>query len=87
MEKQVFSLYDEKAVAFTQPFFMHQKGQALRSLDGLVNSKDTQVNQYPGDFKLYKLGVFDDVSGKITSLSEPEFVAHASDFLKNEKGE
>lgn len=84
MEKQVFSLHDEKANAYTQPFFMDQKGQALRALDGIVNSPDSNVNKYPQDFKLYKLGTFNDWDGVLTSLATPELIANATDFVKLE---
>jgi len=82
MVKQIFSLHDDKALAFTQPFFMDTVGQATRALDGIVNSPETNVNKYPKDFKLYKLGTFDDNSGKLTSLDVPEFIAEANEFLK-----
>lgn len=82
MEKQIFSLFDKKACAYTQPFFYHQVGQAVRALDGIVNNKETNVNKYPEDFALYKLGTYNDNSGKIVSLNEPEFLNNAVDFLK-----
>lgn len=88
MVKQVFSVFDKKAKAYTQPFFMNQKGEALRAFDGIVADKQTQIAKYPEDFALYKLGEFDDVSGLLSSLNEPEFIAHAVDFVKEEpKGE
>lgn len=85
MEKTIFSLHDIKAKAFTLPFFMDQKGQALRALDGIVNDENTQVHKYPEDFKLYKLGTFDDNSGLVCSLSTPEFLVDATDFVKTKE--
>lgn len=85
MVKQVFSLFDSKANAYIQPFFMAQKGQALRALDSIVNNPQTEVNKYPADFALYKLGEFDDVSGQLVSLKVPEFIANAIEFVKEKE--
>lgn len=85
MIMQMFSIFDVKAKAYTQPFFMPQKGQALRDFDGVVNNEQTPVNKYPEDFSLYKLGEFDNISGKVVSLNQPEFLANAVDFVKKEK--
>lgn len=84
MQLQVFSLFDSKAKAYTQPYFMPQKGQALRSLDGIVNNPQTEVYKYPDDFKLYKLADYDNLSGKFIPLQEPEFIANAVEFKKEE---
>ncbi len=85
MEKLVFSLHDEKANAYTQPFFLNQVGEALRALDQIVNSPDTNVNKYPEDFKLYQLGTFNDWDGTLTSLPTPQLVGNATDFKKQKE--
>lgn len=81
MELKVFSIFDEKGKCFGQPFFMAHNGMALRAFSDLVGDKQTTINKHPGDYKLYYLGEFDDNSGELSSLAQPEFLAHASDFI------
>lgn len=80
MIKQIFSLYDKKGQIYTTPFFFSQVGEATRALDGIVNNGQTQVSQYPDDFAMYKIGEFDDVSGKFKPCDVPEFIAEASQY-------
>jgi len=42
----------------------------------------SRLNAHPTDFKLYRLGTFDDSSGLVTSERQPHFLANASDFVK-----
>lgn len=81
MELKVFSIFDEKAKVFSNPFYMGHNGQALRAFSDLVQDKQSSIAKHPGDYKLYLLGTFNDVSGKFTSLNETEFLAHASDYI------
>lgn len=84
MTKKIYSLKDEKAEAFSQPFFMDTDGQALRALDGIVNNPETQVNRYPQDFTLYRLGTYDEKTGRLESRETPKLLASATDFVKHE---
>lgn len=84
MKLIAFAIYDDKAACFNTPFFQPTTGLATRSLEDLVNDSNTRVNRHPGDFKLYKIGTYNDSSGKLESDAEPTFVANASDFLKQE---
>lgn len=82
MELKVFSIFDEKALVFRTPIFMCQTGQVVRAFDSLVNDKQSEINRYPADFKLYEMGTFDDNSGLLVSLPQPKYVCAALDFFK-----
>lgn len=83
MEVKIFSIFDEKGKAFMPPFFRPHHGQAVRDFSDLVSDKSTSINKHPEDFKLYCLGVFDDVSGGLSPVAQPEFIGNAKDFLNN----
>lgn len=83
MQLKVYSIFDEKAKCFGQPFFMAHNGMALRAFSDLVADKSTSINKHPGDYKLYCLADYDDNSGEFASLPQPEFLAHASDFVND----
>lgn len=83
MKLQAFSIFDEKSGVFGLPFFTKNKGMALRSFSDLVKDQNTSIFRHPDDFKLYLIGDFDDVSGELSHLAQPEFVAHAGDFIND----
>lgn len=83
MVLKVFSIFDEKASVFSQPFFSTHNGTALRSFSDLVGEPGNNVSKHPADFKLYLLGEFDDNSGVLLSKPQPEFLANATDFVKS----
>lgn len=69
----VFSVYDEKAQAFMQPFFAHSRGLAVRQLSGISDPEHPFV-KWPEDFRLYCLGHFDDARGVIVASDQPDLV-------------
>lgn len=62
MIQQLYSVYDEKALAFLPPFFVPTHGIALRAFKDCVNSKDHQFGKHPADYTLFYLGDWDDTN-------------------------
>ena len=81
MKVKVFSVRDEKANSFGQPFFAVNDNIARRMFSDLVEDPKSMVARHPDDFKLYSLGEFDDNSGELSPLAQPEFLAHGVDFI------
>lgn len=79
MTTNAYSIFDEKAVAYGVPFFMASNGLAIRAFADLVDDNRSSVNKHPGDYRLYKIGTYNDVTGVLTSII-PEFISHALDF-------
>lgn len=63
---KIFTVYDSKAVAYMQPFFMKSTGEAIRAFQDTVNDSKTQFNHHPEDFTLFEIGVWDDEYAAIT---------------------
>lgn len=84
MQLQVFSIFDEKGQIFSQPFFLQHQGIALRSFGDLVNDPQSQINKHASDYKLYKLGTYDDQTGALKSEALPIFLANASEFKQQQ---
>jgi hypothetical protein len=87
MQLQIFAIYDKKAEAHLNPFFLSQKGQALRELQQAVQNEKTMIFQYPEDFSLWKLGDFDNRTGILIPLVKPEFLEEASVYAKDKSEE
>lgn len=86
MKLSVFSIYDVKAKIYSRPFTMVHNGEALRAFSDTVNDpKSGLLHKYPEDYRLFKLAEFDDTIGVYTPMvNGPEFIAHATDFVKKE---
>lgn len=84
MNLQIFAIYDKKAQFFSPPFVNRNKGEALRTLEDLANDPQTRINKHPADFQIFELGEWDEVTGKITPVSQPKFLEEASSFKKPE---
>lgn len=80
---QVYSVYDVKAECFHPPFFIPTDGQAMRSFADLVNDASTFVHKHPEDYKLVRIGRFNDGSGYLES-TEPETLTWAKDCVVKE---
>lgn len=76
MKQDVFSIYDHKAKAYSQPFHMVNEALAIRAFTANVNNPESAISTNPEDFTLYKLGSFDDNSGIFDSM-EPQPIIKA----------
>lgn len=82
MKLKMFAVYDSKAEAYMQPFFMQSRGQAIRAWDGLVNDAKSEMCQYPADFTLFELGEYDDSNGQVEMLDAKINLGCAIEFKK-----
>jgi len=69
MKTYVFSIYDSKAVAFLPPFFLPQKGMAVRAFTDCCTKQGHNFNMHPEDYTLVLLGEFDDANGQFIQHS------------------
>jgi len=77
----VFSIFDEKAETYSPPFFMPQIGQGIRWFSDLVKDPSTHISKHPSDYKLYKIGEFNDVTSEIVSCN-PVFLSNGIEHVK-----
>lgn len=70
---QIYSVYDMQAAAYTRPFFVRSRGEAVRSLMNEVQNKESPISQYPHDFCLMHLGEYQDETGEFVPMG-PEKV-------------
>ena len=75
MDLHVYALHDVKAGVFMRPGFAVSLGSVVRELTDLVNGDPREVvAAHPEDFRLYKLGVFNDSTGLFTLTPLPDLV-------------
>ncbi len=86
MKLQVFSIFDSKAEAFIQPWYSQTLGTAIRSFEQAVNQPDHEFQKFSGDYTLFHLGDFDQVSGRFNQLDTAVNLGLALTFIKGPHG-
>lgn len=82
MYLNAYAVYDSGADLWNSPFFMRTQAEAVRAFGSLSQDLKTQIGQHPGDFVLYFIGTYDDNSGRMEALDEPQVISVAADLLK-----
>lgn len=80
MVSNVYAIFDTKADMFNQPFVFTTNGQAIRAFSDLAYDKNTFVGRHPEDYRLFKIGMFDDSTGLLESC-RPEPLGMASEYI------
>lgn len=81
MKFRIFSIFDGKAKAYMTPFFLPEKGQAIRAFMDEVNS-DSVCGKHPEDFTLFCIGSFDSSSGQVEYMSSHEVLGNGIQFKR-----
>lgn len=79
-----FSIYDEKAQVFNNPFFTPAIGIASRMFSDLANDRATSIGLHPEDYKLYHIGYFNNEQASFDTCEVPIFIGAATDYLENQ---
>lgn len=67
MKQIVFSVYDIKAECYLPPFTFPAVGQGIRLFTDICSDSNHPVGKHKSDYRLYRIGEFDDNSGDIVS--------------------
>lgn len=70
----MYTLHDVKALQYNPPFFALNDALAKRMIEDLVADLNTSVGRHPADFKLYRLGTYEDSKGEVVPLNIMEHV-------------
>lgn len=84
MKLCIFSVYDAKAEAYVNPFYMRSKGEAIRAFTGEVNNKESMYNKHSEDFTLFQLGEFDARTGEIKCYDVKQPLGCAIEYRKQD---
>lgn len=74
----MYTIYDNIAKAFQNPFYQLNDGSAVRMFTQAINDEDSILSKQPNDFALYYTGEFDEQSGNLLSLEMPEKIIQGS---------
>jgi len=82
MRLNIYSIKDQKAEVYGQPFYQSADGEATRTLHQLTNDEKSMQYKYPDDYDLYRLGIYDDNTGLFIPETTPIHIAKASALKK-----
>lgn len=85
MQTHIYSVYDNKGLVYSTPFFAINDGHAVRSFSDLANDVNTTVGRHPGDFSLFCLGTFDDVRPNLVGVVPIRHVIDALNVLRRQE--
>lgn len=83
MEKFLYSIYDKKLQRYNIPGFDDDDNTIRIGLSRELKNKTSFLYVNRDDLALYKLGVFDDKTGHVDRLSEPELVCDISNLTED----
>jgi hypothetical protein len=80
--KNIYTIYDSKAEAYMSPWFVDKDGQALREFQDVVRNPDTPFHKHPEDYTLFKIGTYDEWTGKLESLDTPVSMGVGIEYIQ-----
>lgn len=85
MKLKIISVYDSKAEAYGQPFYVKATGEAIRSFSDEANStdKNSAIGQHPEDYTLFELGTVDLFTGEFDTYEFKRALGCGIDFVRS----
>jgi len=65
MNLNAYTIYDVASGVYMRPFFSQADGQAIRGFNDIACDASHEVGKHPQDYTLYRVGRFNDTSGKL----------------------
>ena len=65
MKLNVYSIFDTASGLYSRPFFSQSDPESMRSFADIAVDKTHPIGKHPGDYALYRIGIFDDTKGKL----------------------
>lgn len=78
MMRGLYSVYDMKGESYDPPFVAVSDVLAQRFIAGYVQAGESVLAKFPADFRLYRIGGFDDAAGQVVPQVPPVMVCEVS---------
>jgi hypothetical protein len=80
-KKGMYCVRDSKAEYYMAPFLAINDATAKRNIQAAMQS-DNDVSKFPEDHSLWKLGEYDDATGKIEARDAPTHLANCVELVQ-----
>ena len=78
--KKIFTVYDSKAEAYLQPFFLDTVGMAIRAVSDCVNDVNHNFCRHAEDYTLFELGSYVESKGVFELHASPVSIGKLQEF-------
>jgi len=65
MKSQIYAIFDTCSGIYEKPFFHTADAAVRREFLDVVNTEDHPIHKHPEHYSLWRLGAFDNLTGKI----------------------
>lgn len=86
MKLEVYTVRDDKAEAYLQPFYMQNESLAIRAMTDCITDANHQFAKHINDYSLYHLGTYSDSSGKFELNDSPKHLINLVDLRGEQDG-
>lgn len=77
-----YSVFDVKSDSYMIPWFVKNRGIAMRMFGDLVNDPQSQVSKHPEDYRLHRVADWDENTGEMIGVT-PEYICQGADFMRS----
>lgn len=77
-EVNIYSIYDAKANAYMEPWFLPTEPMAIRAFTDVARDEATPIGTHPEDYHLVQVGTWNPKKGTIVSGDAPLTIATAT---------
>lgn len=81
MKLSMYSVYDKRSKVYNPPQSFSNEGVALRDYQTQFRKEGTMVNQYPEDYTICEVGVWDDQTGVTAPNKDPRIIAEVKELI------
>jgi hypothetical protein len=78
-----YSIYDVKALTYSNPFFAINDATAIRIVTDAASDPNTSLGRHPADFILYRVGTFDGSNSALLGCDPRDHVVDIVALLHN----
>ena len=84
MEYEIFVIYDARSNRYSSPMCFDNDAVAVREIVTNAMKPYTAANTHPEDYTVYKIGIYSENDGIISSFSKPERICALNDYIVKE---
>lgn len=77
MKHGVYTVHDQKAMAFLSPFVAKTDGEAIRNFMDVCSDVNHIFHRHAHDFHLYRIGSYEDLTAELKNVDPPEMLISA----------
>lgn len=81
---EIYSIWDRKLSQYGQLLLSQNVLAMSRELQSVLVGSKSMMDQYPEDFELHRIGLFDTTTGVLEVKARPEVVVSLVNILRNE---